>query len=86
MVQSIGVHGYIASSPILSLPQVLKKEVGIDKILQISSAISMDCFDDLFWCRGSKINIKIQKLALGFYAPVVIEDILSPFYMFDIDG
>jgi hypothetical protein len=37
MVQSIGVRGYIASSPVLSLPQVLKTEVGIDKVLQISS-------------------------------------------------
>jgi hypothetical protein len=49
MVQSIGVRGYIASSPVLSLPQVLKTEVGIDKILKISSLPFPDYFDDLFW-------------------------------------
>jgi hypothetical protein len=90
-VQSIGVRGFIAHCTDMLLPQILKETVGAGNHLKFSShALTWTGWSTAFSALNEtlprKVNVRTQALASEYYAPGVLEDLLSPFGMFDTDG
>lgn len=91
VVQSIGVSGYIARSTRVLLPQLLEAIVGANKDIQICSqplswvpwSTSLDGVNESL---AKKISIRTTAMPTEFYNSAVLEDLLSPFCMFDKDG